>query len=170
MLETIKRAVEIGKAGNPSAKFILSACIDCGKERWVKFLYGKPAFLRCVKCSNKEKRSNWKGGRSYDDKGYIRFFLQPDDFFYPMTRASDNYVLEHRLVMARHLGRCLLPWEIVHHKNGIPRDDNRIEGLQLINDTKYHLIDAIVKQYIRKLEKRVTLLEADNVLLREQLQ
>jgi hypothetical protein len=45
-------------------------------------------------------------------------------------RTSKSYVPEHRLVMARKMGRPLLPGEQPHHKNLI-RSDNDPDNLEL---------------------------------------
>lgn len=63
--------------------------------------------------------------------GYMIVKLHEDD---PLTvmemRARERWVPEHRLVMARAIGRPLKKSETVHHING-DRADNRLQNLQL---------------------------------------
>lgn len=72
---------------------------------------------------------NWKGGRFIDSNGYVRVWIDRDD---PMALMADalGYVFEHRLVMARKLGRPLTSKETVHHKDGDTRN-NDPDNLQL---------------------------------------
>jgi len=119
-----------------------------------------------------EKSHYWKGGRIKDDRGYIRVLLQPEDFFYPMSEHH-HYVMEHRLVMAQSLGRCLRRWEFVHHKNGV-KDDNRLDNLELTSSLGEHSAnhskgyrDGYAKGYQDGKDKRIKELEAEINVLKE---
>lgn len=170
-----------------AAQKVLHACVDCGKESWVELNNGEPRTIKCRSCGQKgrhpteatrlkmrqsavgkhrgENYRNWKGGRCETAEGYILVKLQSDDFFYPMTNKS-GYTPEHRLIMAKSLGRCLHRWEIVHHRNS-NRKDNRIENLQLVQEMQHNQV-TIMGNRIRFLESRVTLLEAEIVLMRRE--
>ena len=132
----IRSGVEVGK--NTRSKYIWLACPDCGQETWVQVTKtGKLTSKRCQACYLKSQvgpaHHNWKGGRRKVVGGYIKQAIQPDSFFLPMATKNNGqyFVLEHRLVMAQHLGRCLQSWEAVHHINGI-KDDNRVGNLRLL--------------------------------------
>jgi len=76
--------------------------------------------------------NNWKGGKSIKREGGYVLIWCPNHPY-----AKSGYVLEHRLVMEAHLGRVLLPTEIVHHINQI-HSDNRIENLMLFANGGLH--------------------------------
>lgn len=80
-----------------------------------------------------ERSPRWKGGRHVTKRGYV-YVLAPE---HP-HRVRGCYVLEHRLVMEKMIGRYLLREEVVHHINGV-RNDNRPENLKLFSENREHL-------------------------------
>ena len=82
----------------------------------------------------------WRGGRHIDPDGYVLLWVEshPHAKRRPGQRHPGGYVREHRLVMEAHLGRYLLPTEVVHHLNG-DNADNRIENLEVFASNADHL-------------------------------
>jgi len=167
------------------------ACVDCGKERWVRLNYGKPVYQRCVSCSHKglnpspetimkqsiarrgKRQKSKQGGWLRLANGYIRIRLSSDDFFYSMTDLN-GYILEHRLVMAKYLGRCLQSWEIVHHKDGV-RDNNDLSNLEITTkgthmmETKNNIQEAFNRGFQAGVRVRDEELRKEIRLMRWQL-
>ncbi len=95
-------------------------------------------------------RNSFKGGIAITPKGYI-LIHNPNHPF----ASQRGYIMQHRLVMEKHLGRYLTPEEVIHHR-GIKypigsnenKQDNRLENLQLFaNDIKH-------KKFHKKLRLR----------------
>jgi hypothetical protein len=86
-----------------------------------------------------EKNPAGKGGVTYFRKhgSYkpIKYVRCPKPFL-PMAR-KDGYVMEHRLIVAIAMGRCLLRSEVVHHINHDPQD-NRPENLEVFSSNQAH--------------------------------
>lgn len=72
------------------------------------------------------KPTEYGGHKKKRKDGYVYVYV-PN---HPNT-TKQGYVMEHILVMEKHIGRYLKSDEVVHHINHI-RDDNKIENLQLM--------------------------------------
>ena len=78
--------------------------------------------------------------RKISPKGYVLIYAS----YHPNCNVH-GYVLEHRLVMERKLGRFLARKEVVHHVNE-NKQDNCVENLELMKNSEhayYHGRDKI---------------------------
>ena len=158
-------------------RYIWQLCPLCNQGFWADLMNAKrPNFTGlCFYCNSSERgklnnrrgeaNACWKGGRIKRGE-YIHIKVNPGDFYYPMA-GKQGYIAEHRLIMAKYLNRCLLPWEIVHHKNGIA-NNNRLENLQLLSPSR-HIPSTRLANEVKKLKIRVDQLERENRLLKWQI-
>ncbi|OHD23895.1 MAG: hypothetical protein A2Y38_20335 [Spirochaetes bacterium GWB1_59_5] len=115
-----------------------------GKE-WAAHAHkGRAAWTEGSVASFKERMSGsnnpaWKGGATYKrNKGnYVgpKYVRCPVEFL-PMAR-KDGYVMEHRLVAATAIGRCLVRAEAVHHVDHDTRN-NAPSNLMLFASNQDH--------------------------------
>ena len=99
--------------------------------------------------------SNWKGGKRQggSQMKYVLIYSPEHPF-----KTKDGYIMEHRLVMEKKLGRYLTPKEIVHHING-NKQDNRIENLEMVSDRGTHTRNHFKRSH--KNEDEVNLLKLE---------
>jgi len=104
-----------------------------GKASWSKGLTKETSIIikRMAEKRIGDKHPLWKGGRAKMTGGYIGVLI-PE---HPDANVNGR-VLEHRLVMEKKLGRRLVHYEEVHHRNGI-KTDNRPENLELVLKYKH---------------------------------
>lgn len=89
----------------------------------------------------REKNNQWKGGKAIEHRGYllVRISTLPVNEQEWFSDRRHGYIPEHRLIVARRLGRALRSDEYVHHINGI-KNDNRDENLEIV-DASLHSHD-----------------------------
>ena len=95
-----------------------------------------------------DSNSRWRGGRR-KRRDYVAVKAPGHPY-----ADGQNYVLEHRLVVEKVIGRYLRPFEKVHHKNGI-KDDNRPENLQVVTPLEHLSVEEYCKGCEMKQEIRL---------------
>jgi hypothetical protein len=136
-----------------------------GIHRGEPYRFARQHHMRGVR---REAHPSWKGGRILTKSGYWLVAVDPA---HPMADANQK-LYEHRLVMARVLGRSLARAEHVHHING-NRQDNRPENLELLShrehmrrNSKLVAADvAIIKRRLLDGERRADLADEYGVSL-----
>ena len=141
-------------------------CDNCGKEiiRKVNKSFRSPHHFCDYNCrtnywkshskefavSNKKRSEALKGSKSYLWKGGKRYYDKYSALYVPDHPHSNKagYVMEHRLVMEKSVGRYLDLKEVVHHIDNDPTNND-------INNLMLFKVDADHQRYHKKIRDAV---------------
>lgn len=131
-----KECVAKWRAQDEEILSLLQEIASKGRDGWTE--ESRESYLKKMTGPNNPA---WKGGVTYFRKkgNYgkyrIKYVRCPKEYL-PMAR-KDGYVMEHRLTVAQHLGRCLKRTEVVHHKDHDPTNNNP-DNLMLFASNSQH--------------------------------
>lgn len=118
-------------------------CVICKNSFYAKSSDDRRNCIRkfCSrKCMNYNKKLDLPVGQWYSYDGYIVI---------NKTTDGRRQIKLHRYVMEQHIGRKLLPSEIVHHINE-DKLDNRIDNLQIVTISEHNRIHGFLTKEKRK--------------------
>ena len=98
-------------------------------------------------CKGKNPKKAQKGSKNFFWKGGITYKKQKGNYLgvkyvkcpieYILMARKNGYIAEHRLVMAKKIGRLLTKEEVVHHIDHNPLNNN-IDNLMLFANNSLH--------------------------------
>lgn len=99
-------------------------CLTCKKEFFRNVSRARESRVKYCTPACSKTFPNMPVGKAIDRSGYI------------LVLVNGKYIPEHRHIMAKAIGRELLPTEVVHHLNH-QKADNRLENLVLMGKAEH---------------------------------
>lgn len=134
---TFGELVVIAFEGTDSGHTVWRCQCRCGNETSVRngnLQSGSVRSCGCLTRRTGEQSPNWQNGFTISTHGY-KHLLTSD------PNRTNRYEPEHRLVMAKVMGRPLTSDEVVHHINR-DKTDNRPENLQVLSRQEHAALHA----------------------------
>lgn len=162
MLKIILDKVELAKKkvmrlANP----VYGICVVCNSEFRTKKSHLERRKTCSKQCDTERRKSMYLGSNNpnFGNKGPKNSLFKTGErltrYGYKMiykpehpNSQYDGYILEHRYVMASHLGRTLEEWEHVHHLDG-NKLNNDIVNLQIISASDHSRLHNKQKEIVR---------------------